>query len=337
MGCFNSSGFISKLPIRYGDRVVCFIALTADQISGHELYDPDAIVQPFFLPVRGCYDEYGSVEAIDRTPVVDFIEKYAEAPIEDVLKAIERCLYGHNLEENIEYWEKDEEKCKKYNGLKKFFDLARIENPRPVLMMEHEEIYDKITEDFVENGFRIGMKPKEKLAEFYSIIEEILSIYHDHKERLDNEQHLSEMLLRTIPEPMETCNHLTLGLFRICSKLDQEGDDELEKRLDALDKRMGRFYRLMGSSCPGDTMSMFHMFTWEEMLKAYTDCKEELRRFYNLWCVFCRAPMYFTFSQTAGMQGFDYSLHELVMSACQNKLIKDKEKYEKEIADYNEE
>ena len=327
MGCFNSSGFISKLPIHGGDRVVCFIALTADQISGHELYDPDAIVQPFFLPVRGCYDEYGSVESIDRTPVVDLIEKYANAPIEDVLKSIERCLYGHNLEENIEYWSRYGEECKMYDNLKKFFDQAKIENPRPVLMMEHEEIYDKITENFVESGYWYNLTPKERFTEFYEIISEVQSIYHDNQERFDKEN-LGPILFSVIPDPLGTCDHLSLGIFHLIMKFDQEGDEEIEKRLKILDERMSRFYCLMGSSCPGDTMGMFDMLAIEDKLKTYTDCKEEFRRFYNLWYVFSRAPMYFAFSQTAGMQEFDYELHERVYNACLDRLKKGREEWE---------
>ena len=76
MGCFNSSGFISKLPILGGDKVVCFIALeNKDGISGHPLYYPDSVVAPYFLPVRGEYNEYGSLYNVVKSPIVDFIEK----------------------------------------------------------------------------------------------------------------------------------------------------------------------------------------------------------------------------------------------------------------------
>lgn len=106
MGCFNTTGFISKLPIRCGDRVVCFIASENPDRNLRELYLPDALIAPWGLPVRGKYDDYGSVEQIDRDFNVEIIEKITGAKVEDVYKAVERCLYGHSLEDNIKYWER---------------------------------------------------------------------------------------------------------------------------------------------------------------------------------------------------------------------------------------
>lgn len=31
MGCFNTTGFLSRLPIFYGDRVVCFLGKEWDE------------------------------------------------------------------------------------------------------------------------------------------------------------------------------------------------------------------------------------------------------------------------------------------------------------------
>ena len=333
MGCFNSSGFISRLPIRAGDRVVCFIGLTPDGVNGHDLYDPDALVQPFFLPIRGSYDDYGSVCNIDKTPITEMYEKYSNMPIESLLESVERCLYGTTIDDNLAYWSKnhDEEEVKMYQGLKDFIDKARIEKARPVLMMEHEEIYDKITENFVESGWWYRLKPKERLAEFYAIIEEILSIYQDNQKRFDEVEGAKEQLYNAIPEPKDHFDRFFA--LQLSFEFNEKGDEKIVDRLKKLNDRMNDFYGLIGGNVPSDTMSMFRMFTVEDMLKVYTDGAEELRRFYNLWVVFARAPMYFTYSQTAGMQEFDYELHERVLSACYDKFKKDKKEYDDEYAD----
>lgn len=341
MGCFNSSGFISRLPIRAGDRVVCFIGLTHDEVCGHDLYDPDSLVQPFFLPIRGSYDDYGSVELIDRTPIVELLEKYSGMSIDELLESVERCLYGSDLDANIKYWEEchDTEEKVKYKKLKKFLDQANIYGKeRPVLMMEHEEVYDKITEDFVETGWWFSLKPKERLAEFYEIINEILSIYTDNHERFDELKGAKELLFNMIPEPKERVDGMSLRLFHLTFEFNnednaKEGDDKIVERLNKLGEKMDDFYCLIGGNVPSDTLAMYRMLTCEDMLKTYTACKDELRRFYNLWVVFSRAPMYFTYSQTAGMQEFDYELHKRVIDACNEKFQKDKKEYDEEEED----
>ena len=67
MGCFNTTGFLSRLSIKYGDRVVAFICQTTDNTFVISRYYQDSNISPIFLPVFGEYDDYGSIENIDDT------------------------------------------------------------------------------------------------------------------------------------------------------------------------------------------------------------------------------------------------------------------------------
>ena len=138
MGCFNTTGFLSRLPILAGQRVVCLIGIETHR-GFRELYYPDSVIAPYFLPVYGRYDDYGAVEDIDPGPVVDALESYFGVGINEILKSVERCLYGKGLQENIKYWEGKEKDT--YTRILPITNGLRDQNPTLSLMMEHESIY----------------------------------------------------------------------------------------------------------------------------------------------------------------------------------------------------
>ena len=59
MGCFGTSGFLSRLPILSGQRVVCFIASVHNDVDIRMTFYPDSLVSPYCLPIHGKYDDYG--------------------------------------------------------------------------------------------------------------------------------------------------------------------------------------------------------------------------------------------------------------------------------------
>lgn len=124
MGCFNTTGFISQLPILGGNKVVCFIATTVKEING--LYSPSALVAPYFLPIYGEYNEYGYMKNIQETFVTNLLEKYSGVnSMEKLLKKISRGDET-KLPKNVDYDEK----------YKREFTL----------LFEHQDVYEKITE-----------------------------------------------------------------------------------------------------------------------------------------------------------------------------------------------
>lgn len=151
MASFNSSGFISKIPITYGDKVVCIIA-TVNKNIGRELYYPDSMLSPWTFPIYGEYNDYGSINNVRRDFHVELLEKIFGTDIEKVCKGIERMVYGTNLDKCIEYCKNDKEKTELFLPLKKLYDTVNLSwmgseskdyQPHPVLLFEHVDIYEK--------------------------------------------------------------------------------------------------------------------------------------------------------------------------------------------------
>lgn len=124
MGCFNTTGFISQLPILGGSKVVCFIATTIKEVNG--LYSPSALVAPYFLPIYGEYNEYGYMENIQETFVTNLLEKYSGVS---------------SIEKLTEKIAREEE-----TRLPKNLDYDKEDNIGFTLLFEHEDVYNKITE-----------------------------------------------------------------------------------------------------------------------------------------------------------------------------------------------
>ena len=350
MGCYNSSGFISKLPIKCGDRVVCFIALQ-NGLVGRELYDPDILVTPFFLPIRGEYNDYGSVENIDRTVIVKLLEKYSGNNIEKILNGIERCLYGNTLQENIEYWERAKmemiETCKKSGSdvkewtksydedleryaavvplfadgrsertqkeleefLKKYPDIEAPKFPArdvsPVLLMEHEDVYDKFTQEFAKPDYMSSIFGTPE-GRFNNFMKSVKALY-EKREKMERKNNV-------IPSP--SGHYHNFELYEIFN------DDERKEIENSIPLIRGQ---------ESNSLEFFDKLTDDERLEVYAT--DELRRFYNLWYKFAVMPMYFTFSQTAGMQEYRYDIIKELYDVCYEKMESEKAK-EEEDEDY---
>lgn len=96
MGCFNVACSVSNLSIGYGTEVV-FIPLLPNHIErdGKHLINPsksliysNCYYNPFSLPIKGKYNDYGGVENIEKDENVESIEKYFGMEIENFIEAI---------------------------------------------------------------------------------------------------------------------------------------------------------------------------------------------------------------------------------------------------------
>lgn len=89
MGCFNSVGFYSKMPIHYKDDVVLFIC--AGYKGTTSSYMPIYTVDRFFpiaFQVTGKYDEYGGIEDVVKDVNVELLEKTFGVSIEEFVNAL---------------------------------------------------------------------------------------------------------------------------------------------------------------------------------------------------------------------------------------------------------
>lgn len=281
MGSFNSTGFISRLPIKYGDRIVCFIGCQSKNPNGRELYYPDDLVSLFFLPFYGTYNNYGSIENVDRTGVVELIEKYSLGlSIENVCDIIERVLFGNNIRENLEYFKENKEESEKYKNLLPLFFNNQEE--RPVLLFEHEEIYNKLTKtDWGEKSFYTRIRGVNRVEKYLSFIDQFHELWKNGKEKE----------IFKIPE-----------VYGLGSMFYPGDDEEYKKLCKEVEK-----YQL--SSLFSNTMSesfrFFDHLTIEEAFMVLIDCRDEFKKYCNLWNLYTIAPMYFGFSKTAGEQSYN--------------------------------
>ena len=89
MGCFNSVGFYSKMPIHYKDDVVLFICAGYKGANSDTmpLYTVDRF-SPIAFQVTGKYDEYGGIEDVVKDVNVELLEKTFGVSIEELVNAL---------------------------------------------------------------------------------------------------------------------------------------------------------------------------------------------------------------------------------------------------------
>ena len=330
MGCFNSSGFISRLPILVGDRIVCFIGLQHKDVQAHELYYPDALVSPYFLPIRGEYNDYGSIENIDRTPIVDLLEKYAGIPIKEIMDGIERCLYGYTINDNIAYWAPDKndgtsEEYRKsrekdqlqYKNLIPLFENGYVQRDggdvTPVLMFEHEDIYDQL--------FPKDEKEPVRLEKFLKYVNDLHDFYEKHNvaKKGDTAKFFGEL----IPSPAN--NHIATSiLFDFTGKK----KEELKKILD----EQGTYFGLIPNA-NWHTLSMCEKLTTDEKFMVYTQCNNEFKQFVEMWYFYMECPMYFGYSKTAGEQWYNLKCHKKLNELTAKKIDEIQKRYDEDEID----
>ena len=97
MGCFNTTGFHSNLPIVCGDKIFSIICLRWNEFDDDFLrFGPGYQITPIFLPIFGEYNDYGNIENIERTPEVESIERMFGYNIDDIMEAIQNIMWGHD-------------------------------------------------------------------------------------------------------------------------------------------------------------------------------------------------------------------------------------------------
>ena len=159
MGCFNRMGFYSKLPITYGDETVLIICYTYNKYKRDTTpcYVDDDI-QPLFLPIKGKYDDYGSIEDYDDSEgsIVNTIENIVGLKMNKFLNSIHRCSFTSM--KDIQEIEKAEEKelCSIYEDDKNYkIALENITNlcdtkllgdreMSLLYVLERRDVYDKM-------------------------------------------------------------------------------------------------------------------------------------------------------------------------------------------------
>jgi hypothetical protein len=135
MGCFNKKGCFSNMPITYGDRAVVLLGIV--DMRGDDNFSPGMHFTPISLPIRGTYNDYGSLENIDYVEANKVIEDKFKMNIEDVVDMFERFSMDCD-------YDKMSKEAKKYvQNLPCYFKKDR-KYLQLSMVMEHEEIFDKL-------------------------------------------------------------------------------------------------------------------------------------------------------------------------------------------------
>lgn len=164
MGCFNVTGFFSKLPIQAGDDMVLIFCADHTRVARADalpIYVAEKYV-PLNAPIYCKYNDYGSVfeKEIVRDANVDFFEKSIGMTCEKLCDML-HDFGSINIEEIAQIkkgTQQEDEYTKKH--LKKLDELERVLNlflPEGVVydrwrdkigltwIMEHKDVYEKVS------------------------------------------------------------------------------------------------------------------------------------------------------------------------------------------------
>lgn len=139
MGCFNNKGNFSRLPIKYGDRIVVIVGIRPLNFKQDD-FAPGVSFTPISVPIRGEYNDYGGIENVDMTPGVKKLEEFFGIGIDEIVYCAERTTCGCEYQiENIEDIKKITDGLVIESGYKSYYPDLKVEIS---YVMEHEHIFD---------------------------------------------------------------------------------------------------------------------------------------------------------------------------------------------------
>lgn len=146
MGCFNVSCLISKLTIQIGDS--CYLlplirnpinrrgrTIGVDSPCSMYLYPTD-IYTPLCFPIKGTYDDYGSIENIEKNKNTEALEKYFGIPIETIVEV----LTDNRGREPLDIYDSFSSYCKLFFEYPEVLKEYGISNKDFLLKLGFEEI-----------------------------------------------------------------------------------------------------------------------------------------------------------------------------------------------------
>ena len=190
MGCFNHKGNFSQLPIVYGDRIVVILGVSLIKRNSDN-FSPGESFVPISVPIRGEYNDYGSIENIDMTPAIGILENYFSLNVCKIVDFAERTCCGceDQMKEEGEIIEKV------LNKLNFFYAFKEL---KLSYIMEHEQVFDHLVS--------LG-NPKIKEKEFWRIPHEYIEMLGYEKNVIGNNNGYDIIVWKhkELPELKEDC------------------------------------------------------------------------------------------------------------------------------------
>lgn len=153
MGCFNRTGFLSHLPIQYGDEIVLFVLIKDEYGYRHDSC-PIGIggeLRPLCAPFFGKYDDYGGIkDVVDDANHKLFVERTGMS-VEQFLSLEE--YFGFTVEQLVSVngeCDENEEMTDQVKLTNLYYTLfgkcKEIDQITFSYTMEHKAVYDKMVE-----------------------------------------------------------------------------------------------------------------------------------------------------------------------------------------------
>lgn len=324
MGCFNTSGFLSKLPICHGDRVVCFLGKINRNANVYGFCPtyPFSVISPKCLPVYGEYDDYGSVEYIDESPVTKFLEDISGTSCEQLFDAVSRTGY-RKIKYGLEHWgyfKKDEVEKNKYKeDWEIFLPLLKIYDVEdyPILLFEHEEIYNKFCEG--ESTFCYNWDEKTRFANFYNNLDVFINFLNEYKDK-EVYEYLKDIKISLCDFDNSFINDLRWAALDYKYLYKNKGGEIDNEFLDKIDKisRENKLIPLISRSEGSESFELLNNIDINTAEDIFISCKEDVRKVCRLYEKLLTMPMYLTMSQTAGHQWYDLKEFDKFLTICKD-------------------
>ena len=325
MGCFGTSGFLSRLPILSGQRVVCFIASVHSDVDIRMTFYPDSLVSPYCLPIHGKYDDYGCLEDVVRDANVEVIEKYFGCDIEKVLRGVERLLYGKTIKENIKYWPKTDdewhkEEAEQYKNivpLENGFDDYGFHKNRKyqwILLFEHEDIYNRAAEMY--SGIKLQDHCKDAVDMFIDVTKRYKELYDNFKNSDAYDAKFEKFFLNNMTNMFKP-RYCGLDMYLLDDYLEDLSNGNIDDTKKAEIKKILDISHKISEICNDSKhhllclnhegtsdafMAIFKQVDIDARFRLYLECEDEIRKFYSIWW-FCNSiPMHFGLSHTGSQQ-----------------------------------
>ena len=148
MGCFNMTGGISHLPMRYGDEIVAIIGLYNPKTSYGKEFCPGYDFTPLFFPVVGKYNDYGNIEDIQEDYNSDYIKEFFECDdLEALFDVIDNAAVDRYMDtKEKKFWKKINTKVQEIVKSSFHYEYMKQNhksfNLQLGFMLEHKFVYD---------------------------------------------------------------------------------------------------------------------------------------------------------------------------------------------------
>lgn len=192
MGCFNSSGCISQIPIQEGQRVagiLCKIQSDLD-FSDAILWNGCYSLIPMCPIIYGVYNDCGYLTPDEGSLTVKILEQFFDEDIDSVLCYFNNLTYfggdewksepSPETQKMMKLRENDEIRHKRFYNIPKKVNLNNPYN-HFCLVLEHEDVVKKLidSQDFNYFAWNYGIKNKTKATSWSEMYDEQLEIFRE--------------------------------------------------------------------------------------------------------------------------------------------------------------